>query len=286
MKNKSINNKHYFDFIEKCESQFLQGGLRCSGILKQNKKDEPLITIITIVKNGENFLEEALLSLRKQQYQNFEHIVIDGNSTDGTLDIIKKHEKYIDYWVSKNDEGIYDGFNTGMKLARGKYLGFLNSDDKFTPEALDILIKYITKFPKQDFFFGSVQKHWGVLYGYKPWKIKWSWGFYSSHSTGFFIKSESAQKVGCYNLKYKYSADYDYFYRMIVKNKMQGTGTKKKELFGHFRRGGFSSKINFIDHFFEEIKIRIDNGQNLLLVLLIFIYKYLKHLNKIREKKS
>ena len=67
---------------------------------------------------------------------------------------------------------------------------------------------------------------------------------------------------------------------------MQGIGTKKKELFGHIRRGGFSSKINFIDHFFEEIKIRIDNGQNLLLVLLIFIYKYLKHLNKIREKKS
>ena len=122
-----------------------------------------------------------------------------------------------------------------------------------------------------------------ILYGYKPWKINWSWGFYSSHSTGFFIKTSSAQKVGLYNLKYKYSSDYDYFYRMIVKEKMAGVGTKKDELFGIFRRGGFSSKIRFLDHFYEEIKIRIDNKQNLLLVLFIFIFKYLKHLNKIRR---
>ena len=57
-----------------------------------------------------------------------------------------------------------------------------------------------------DFFFGAVKKHWGTLYGYKPYKIYWSWGFYSSHSTGFFIKSQAAKKVGLYNLKYKYSS--------------------------------------------------------------------------------
>ena len=67
---------------------------------------------------------------------------------------------------------------------------------------------------------------------------------------------------------------------MIVKDKLKGIGTKKDELFGIFRRGGFSSKINFIDHFFEEIKIRIDNGQNKLLVLLIFVYKFFKHFRK------
>ena len=67
---------------------------------------------------------------------------------------------------------------------------------------------------------------------------------------------------------------------MIVKHKLKGIGTKKDELFGIFIRGGFSSKINFIDHFFEEIKIRIDNGQNKLLVLLIFVYKFFKHFRK------
>ena len=67
---------------------------------------------------------------------------------------------------------------------------------------------------------------------------------------------------------------------MIIKNKMEGIGTKKDELFGIFRRGGFSSKIKFKDHFFEEMKIRLDNKQNKLLVLCIFIYKFLKNFNK------
>ncbi len=279
-----MNIEKQFNLIEKCDSQFQQGGLRISGIFKQNKASEPLISIITTVKNGEKYLEEAILSLKDQNYKNFEHIVIDANSSDKTLEIIKKYNDQIDYWVTCEDRGIWDGFNLGMKLVRGKYLGFLNSDDKFTPEALSLLIKYIKKFPEKDFIFGAVKKHWGVLHGYKPWKIKWSWGFYSSHSTGFFIKTTSAQKVGLYNLTYKYSADYDFFYRMIVKEKMTGVGTKKKELFGYFRRGGFSSKTRFLDHFYEEIKIRIDNKQNLLLVLFIFVFKYLKHLNKIRKQ--
>ena len=68
---------------------------------------------------------------------------------------------------------------------------------------------------------------------------------------------------------------------MIVKYKMKGIATKKNEVFGIFRRGGFSSKIKFIDHFFEEIKIRLDNNQNKFLILVIFIYKYLKNFSKI-----
>ena len=68
---------------------------------------------------------------------------------------------------------------------------------------------------------------------------------------------------------------------MIVKFKMKGVGTKKNEIFGHFRRGGYSSKISFLDHFFEEIKIRFDNKQNKLLVLLVIIFKFLKNINRI-----
>ena len=71
-------------------------------------------------------------------------------------------------------------------------------------------------------------------------------GFYSSHSTGFFIKKEAAKIVGKYNLKYKYSSDYDYFYRMIVKHNLNGVGTKKNEIFGNFQRGGFLVKLNFL----------------------------------------
>ena len=259
----------------------IDGGLRKKNIFKKSFKDNPLITIITVVYNNEKFLEESIQSLHKQNYNNYEHIIIDGGSTDGTLDIIKKYESKVDYWCSEKDKGIYDAFNKGMQLAKGEYLGFLNSDDCFSNNTLEILNRYIKKNPKIDFFFGAVKKHWGILHGYKPYKIYWSWGFYSSHSTGFFIKTEAAKKVGFYNLKYKYSADYDYFFRMIVKKKLIGMGTKKNELFGTFRRGGYSSQIKFFDHFIEEIQIRLDNGQNKLLILMIFIYKYLKNLSKI-----
>ena len=108
-----------------------------------------------------------------------------------------------------------------------RFIGFVNSDDILLPDALKILAKYINRYPKLDFFFGAVKKALEVLYGYKPWKIKFSWGIYSSHSTGFYIKRSSAKKVGFYNLKYKYSSDYDYLYRMIVKHKMYGEASKK-----------------------------------------------------------
>ena len=270
-----------FSNIEKLEDINIEGGLRTKNIFKKNNKNKPLITIITAVLNNEKYLEESILSLHNQKYENYEHIILDGGSSDKTIDIIKKYEDKIDYWCSGKDRGIYDAFNNGMKLARGEYIGFLNSDDYYSNNTLEILTKYIRNNPNKDFIFGAVKKHWGVLHGYKPYKIYWSWGFYSSHSTGFFIKTESAKKVGFYNLKYKYSSDYDYFFRMIVKKKLQGVGTKKDEIFGTFRRGGYSSTIKFFDHFKEEIQIRLDNGQNKILVLIIFVYKYLRNISKI-----
>ena len=80
--------------------------------------------------------------------------------------------------------------------------------------------------------------------------------FYSSHSTGFLLK-EAAKIVGKYNLKYKYSADYDYFYRMIIKNKLIGVGTKKHEIFGNFQRGGFSSKIKFLITWLNALELEL-----------------------------
>ena len=274
-------SEEFLNNIKRLDSAEKDGGLRTKNIFKSSLPNKPLITIITAVLNNEKYLEECILSLHNQKYNNYEHIIVDGGSKDQTLNIIKKYEDKIDYWCSQKDKGIYDAFNTGMKLSAGEYIGFLNSDDYFSDEALDILDKYITRYPKKDFIFGSVKKHWGILHGYKPYKIYWSWGFYSSHSTGFFIKTDAAKKVGFYNLKYKYSSDYDLFYRMIVKFRMKGMGTKKNEIFGHFRRGGYSSKISFLDHFFEEIKIRLDNGQNKLLVLFVIIFKFLRNINRI-----
>jgi len=250
-------------------------------IINERVNSNPKVSIIIATLNSEKYLNETFQSLSDQLYKNFEVIVIDGKSIDGTLEIISKFKHLIGYCVSEKDNGIYDAFNKGMNFSIGKYIGVVNSDDLLLPNALGLLDKYDKENPNIDFIFGSVKKHWGILHGYSPKKIHYSWGFYSSHSTGFYIKKKSAEKVGLYNLKYKYHADYDYFYRMIVHHKMNGIGTKKNDLFGIFRRGGFSSKISFRKKFFEEIKIRIDNKQNLLIVLIIFLYKFIRNFKNI-----
>jgi glycosyltransferase involved in cell wall biosynthesis len=250
--------------------------------MSDNLNTKPLISIITVCYNSEKTLASTIESIINQTYTNIELIIIDGKSTDGTYQIINKYKKKISKIVSENDAGIYDAFNKGLKLYTGELVGFVNSDDILMPDALKILVKYYNRYPQKDFFFGSVKKHWGILHGYKPWKIHLTWGFYTSHSTGFYIKKEAAKKIGLYNIKYKYSADYDYFYRMIVKHKLSGIGTKKNELFGIFARGGFSSGINFYDHMCECTRIRIDNGQNKVMVLLSFIIKYMYNFKKIK----
>ena len=259
----------------------ISGGLRKKGFLKKNKKNLPLVSIITVVLNNKKFLQKTINSVSNQSYKNSEHIIIDGQSTDSTVKILKKNNSKIDYWISEKDRGIYDAMNKGIRLSRGLLVVMLNSDDIFYKHAVKIATSYFNRYKNIDFLFGSVIKY-KLLYGYRPWKIRWSFGFYSTHSIGFFIKKKAQKKVGSYNIKYKYSSDYDFFYRMIVKYKLKGMATKKNEIFGKFRRGGISSKISFIDYLWETIRIRLDNGQNLLLVSVIFILKYTRYLvNKI-----
>ena len=250
-----------------------------------NSNKNPKITIITVVKNNEKYLEENIKSLINQTYQNYEHIIVDGLSSDKTMDIIKRYKNKIHKIISEKDNGLYDAINKGIQNASGDIIGILNSDDYFYKDALNIVRKYFESFPDIDFLFGTVFKH-KILHGYKPWKIKWTFGFYTTHSVGFFIKKSSQWKVGIYNLNYKYSSDYDLFYRMIVKLKMKGMATKKKEVLGFFRPGGLSSKIKYIDFLNENTLIRLNNGQNKIIVKIIYFLRYIKRIKQIYQEKN
>jgi len=250
-----------------------------------NSNKNPKITIITVVKNNEKYLEENIKSLINQTYQNYEHIIVDGLSSDKTMDIIKRYKNKIHKIISEKDNGLYDAINKGIQNASGDIIGILNSDDYFYKDALNIVRKYFESFPDIDFLFGTVFKH-KILHGYKPWKIKWTFGFYTTHSVGFFIKKSSQWKVGLYNLNYKYSSDYDLFYRMIVKLKMKGMATKKKEVLGFFRPGGLSSKIKYIDFLNENTQIRLNNGQNKIIVKIIYFLRYIKRIKQIYQEKN
>lgn len=108
-----------------------EGGLRLKGHYKQSHMNKPLISIVTAVFNGEAHLEETIQSVINQTYDNLEYIIIDGGSTDGCVDIIRKYENHIDYWVSEKDRGISDAFNKGVRVARGDYINFQGDGDGF-----------------------------------------------------------------------------------------------------------------------------------------------------------
>lgn len=91
----------------------------------------PLVTIITVVYNAKSHIEKTLLSVLEQTYPNIEYLVIDGGSTDGTVDIIKRYQKRLTYWNSEKDAGIYDAMNKGLAKAKGQWINFMNAGDTF-----------------------------------------------------------------------------------------------------------------------------------------------------------
>ncbi len=176
--------------------------------------------------------------------------------------------------------GIYHAMNKGIDLASGDIIGILNSDDYFYDDALEIVKSYFERKSEIDFLFGSVHK-FSLRHGFFPKKIYWTFNFYTTHSVGFFIKKTSQKKLGYYNTKYKYSSDYDLFYRMIVKNKMVGTATKKNEVLGFFNPYGFSSATRYIDYLKENTQIRLDNDQNKIIVWVIHFLRLSKRIFRV-----
>lgn len=251
---------------------------------KKRKKIKPFFTIITPSKNSKNDLKKTILSLKQQKFKNFEHIIIDSNSTDGTVKIFKRNKNNKIFFFSQKDKGIYDGINKGIKKAKGNVIGTLNAGDTYTKSALQIVHKY---FKKNDieFLFGAVKKD-KLKFGFYPKKIFWSFDFYPAHSSGFFIKNTAQKKIGYYNLKYKCSSDYDLFYKMIKKYKMKGLATKKTEITGKFQLGGFSQQVTLLQHIIEETRIRYDNNQNKFIVLVILILRLIKNFYKLNILKS
>jgi len=121
----------------------------------KNSSDEIKVTIITVTYNAERFIERTIQSIIGQDYPNIEYIVIDGGSDDDTINIIKKHEEYIAYWISEPDGGIYDAMNKGIEVATGEWINFMNAGDTFSHASVLSHIKgYFQK--ELSFFYGGV----------------------------------------------------------------------------------------------------------------------------------
>jgi glycosyltransferase involved in cell wall biosynthesis len=118
-----------------------EGGLRLQrGSTRPHSATEPLVSYVTVVKNGAGTLERTLLSVRQQTWSAIEHIVLDGSSTDGTVGIIERHAASLEYYASESDAGLYDALNKAVELAAGELICVLNADDWLTPDAAAVAV--------------------------------------------------------------------------------------------------------------------------------------------------
>ncbi len=234
------------------------------------------ISIITVCLNSEKTIERTIKSVLNQSYKNFELIIIDGGSKDKTIEIIKKYSRRIAYWESKKDNGIYHAMNKGIKKSSGNIIGILNSDDYYLKDALKTVNKYFNQNKKIEFLFGSVRKN-RVMSGFYPEKISYRFNIYPGHSSGFFIKNKTHKKIGLYNTKFKYSADLDLIYRLIVRNKIIGMATKKSEVTGVFSMKGISNSTSYFIKLKEEALVRLHNGQNAIYILVLSMLNTLNY---------
>ena len=187
--------------------------------------DKLFFSIITVCYNSEKTIKRTFESLLKQQFKNFEYIVIDGNSQDNTVLIIKEYEKKFKLagiemkWVSERDKGIYDAMNKGIKMAKGDIIGIINSDDIYLDNTLQIVDIIAKSNPDIDVYHGLCK----FLSNGKITMIR---GMSSSrlykgmieHPT-CFVRKTAYNSIGTFNIKYKYVADYDLMLRMIKSNK-------------------------------------------------------------------
>ena len=156
IKNRQEDNIGTILFLDTGVERKGEGGLRTKGYFKKGYENKPLLSIITIVYNGEKYLEETIQSVINQTYDNIEYIIIDGGSTDSTLDIIKRYEEKIDYWVSERDKGIANAFNKGIYLSQGEWIQCLNADDAlFDYSVIEMMIANVSHKSNIDFLYGD-----------------------------------------------------------------------------------------------------------------------------------
>jgi len=232
----------------------LRGGRRVQGLLRETRPDRPLVSIITVVYNGAATLERTIQSVLGQTYDNIEYIIVDGGSSDGTLDLVRRYWDRLDLWVSERDKGIYDAMNKGIAMATGDVVGILNSDDFYSSH--DVINQVMKEFedPAVDAVFGDlVFVDPGNLtrvvrkYSAKNWTPKkLAWGFMPPHPT-FFVRRKFYGSLGLYKTDYRISSDYELIIRFLLVNKLRYKYLPLQMV--TMRKGGVSSrnmKSNFI----------------------------------------
>lgn len=183
---------------------------------------KPVFSIITVTYNARQWIEATIKSVTEQTYEQIEYIVVDGNSTDGTVEIIKKYADKISKWVSEPDKGLYDAMNKGLKLATGDFVWFMNAGDTiYDDKTVSLIAEKIGENSDNIVIYGETQiiDEKGRIVGARRLKIpdslnwkSFKMGMLVSHQS--FIPSRNIAPM--YDLQYKYSADVDWCIRCLM----------------------------------------------------------------------
>jgi glycosyltransferase involved in cell wall biosynthesis len=204
----------------------------------------PVVTVVTVVRNGRDFIADTIASVLAQTYPHIEYIVVDGSSTDGTVDIIREYEARLARWISEPDEGIADAFNKGVRSASGDYLLFLNSDDRLSqPGAIANMVRSIVAHGFPMLAFGDcvlVSRTGDVpMYRLRRTKSRWSmsWGNTMPHPSLFFHRSYF-DKYGLYDKSFRIAMDYELLLRGAASERILHV----PEVVSVMRDGGLSTR--------------------------------------------
>jgi glycosyltransferase involved in cell wall biosynthesis len=204
------------------------------------------VTVITVCYNSIKHIQDAVDSVARQDYPDIEHIVIDGDSKDGTVDVLKQNASKFTYWISEPDTGIYDAMNKGIKAANGDIIGILNSDDFYFDSHVISKVAEAFSDDAVDAVFGDLifvdpkNLHRTVrTYSSKKWHPdKFAKGYMPAHPT-FFVRRKFYEKYGLFETDYKIAADYEMLIRLLYVQKLRYHYLPIKMV--KMRKGGVSS---------------------------------------------
>lgn len=205
------------------------------------------ISLLTVSYNSASTIADSIKSVRSQDHKDIEYIIVDGNSKDGTQEIIKASENAIDKWISEPDKGIYDAMNKALKMATGDVVGILNSDDYYSDSTIISQVAAAFSDPSIDAVFGDLvfvdpnnlskvvrtysSSHWNPK--------KFAWGFMPAHPT-FFVRRKYYEQFGLFKTDYKIAADYELLIRFLFVHRLKYRYLPLKMVI--MRKGGVSSR--------------------------------------------
>lgn len=233
---------------------------------------QKLVSIITVCFNSEKTIRRTIESVLRQTYQNIEYIIIDGKSTDNTMNIVKEYETVFVgrlTVISEPDNGIYDAMNKGIALAKGEMIGLINSDDFYEPDAVEQIMRQVGE-EKYQICYGEIRK---LKDGIEESIVIFSHYFLEERMIGHpacFISKETYEKYGVYDVRYKSAADYEFMLRLFKQKDVKFIPVYS--IIANFSSGGMSgTRAGYLD----KIKMLRDKGRmgNMHYMILLVVEK-------------